>query len=74
MGDELKRAVAAAKAIRWPVWAIEWRGRITQDVGTDYEQQPSIKAAREMFQNRYPMREIVAISRAKTEVMKGKQS
>jgi hypothetical protein len=45
MGDELKRAVAAAKANRWPVWAIEWRGRITQDVGTDYEQQPSDRRA-----------------------------
>jgi hypothetical protein len=62
--------VAAAKAIRWPVWAIEWCGKITREVGVDYEQQPSIKAAREAFQGRYPMREIVAISRAKTEVDK----
>ena len=65
MGEGLKREKAAAERTRWPVWAIEWRGKITRDVGVDYEQQPSIKLAKDTFANRYPHREIVAVSRAK---------
>jgi hypothetical protein len=64
MGEGLKRAAAAARATRWPVWAIEWRGKITRDVGVDYEQQPSVKQAREVFTNRYPSREILSVSRS----------
>jgi hypothetical protein len=63
VSEKLKTAAAAARA-RWPTWAIEWRGKITRDVGVDYEQQPSVKQAREAFINRYPSREILSVSRA----------
>ena len=58
------RTIWVPPARRWPTWAVEWRGKITRDVGVEYEQQPSAKIAREIFQSRYPMREIMAISRA----------
>ena len=48
----------------WPTWAVEWRGLITRDVGVEYEKQPSAAMAKDAFKNRYPMREIVAVSRA----------
>jgi hypothetical protein len=42
-------------------WAIDWRGKITRDVGTDFETADTAAQAKEQFQNRYPMREIVSV-------------
>lgn len=67
MGEGLKRAFAAANATRWPVWAIEWRGKITRDIGVEYEQRPTMTDARNTFMDRYPMREVIAISRCVSE-------
>lgn len=63
VGEGLKRARAAARATqpRARLYAIEWRGKITRDVGTDYEKAASVGDAKMLFQGRYPMREIVAI-------------
>ena len=59
----MQRDPVAERVRRWPVWAIEWRGKITRDVGVEYEQQPSVRMAKDTFSNRYPHREITAVSR-----------
>ena len=64
MGAGLQRARAAARATRSKakIWIIEWRGRITRDVGRDREKAMTASEAKLLFQDRYPMREIVAVS------------
>ena len=42
-------------------WTIEWRGKITRDVGADVEAANTMSQAKEQFQARYPMREIVSV-------------
>lgn len=42
-------------------WAIEWRGTITRDVGTDYEIADTADQAKQQFQSRYPMRRIISV-------------
>jgi len=66
MGMGLKRARAAARATqpKAKTWVVEWRGRITRDVGTDYERAITAAEARILFQNRYPMREVVAVTQS----------
>lgn len=69
MGKGLKRARAAARATQTDakVWAVQWRGKITRDVGTDYEKAMTILDAKMLFKNRYPMREIVAVTKSMLE-------
>lgn len=64
MGAGLQRARAAARATqpKAKFWAIEWRGKITRDVGTEYERAMTMTDAKMLFQGRYPMREIVAVT------------
>ena len=42
-------------------WLVRWRGRITRDVGTERERAMTEAEARILFQDRYPMREIIAV-------------
>ena len=51
---------------KWPTWAVEWRGKITRDVGVEYEQQPNWEMAKSAFLNRYPHREVLSVSRVET--------
>ena len=39
-----------------------WRGKITRDVGTNFEDAETMAQAKEQFQSRYPMREIVSVN------------
>jgi hypothetical protein len=43
-------------------WAIDWRGKITRDVGTDFEDADTMAQAKQQFQSRYPMREILSVN------------
>lgn len=67
MGQGLQRARAAARATqpKAKTWAVEWRGKITRDVGTDYEKAMTVSEAKLLFQGRYPMREITAVTLTK---------
>lgn len=47
-------------------YAISWRGMITRDVGTDFEKADSLADAKNQFQSRYPMRQIIAVVLAPT--------
>ena len=60
----MQRARAAARATqpKAKLWAVEWRGRITRDVGVGYERAMTASEAKILFQDRYPMREIVAVT------------
>lgn len=51
------------KRTRWPTWAVEWRERITRGAGIEYERQPNWEMAKSAFLSRYPMREVVSVSR-----------
>lgn len=64
MGQGLKRAFAAARATQPKAknYVVEWRGKITRDVGIDYEKAATVADAKLLFQGRYPMREIVAVT------------
>lgn len=75
MGEGLKRARAAALATQAKVkmFAIEWRGKITRDVGTDYEKAMTVSDAKMLFQHRYPMREIISITKLENSPVKRPQ-
>lgn len=40
-------------------WKIRWRGKITRDIGEEYELAEFQSEAKEQFTSRYPMREII---------------
>ncbi len=46
-----------------PRWCIEWSGTITRDYGYDELEAPDKDAARELFEERHPLRRIIAVSR-----------
>jgi hypothetical protein len=62
--ERIARAAARATQPKAKMWTVRWRGRITRDVGTDHERALTASEARILFQDRYPMREIVAITQS----------
>ena len=63
MGDGLKRERQATKKTRYPQWRIEWRGRITRDVGEVYVYTDTEGDARVSFTETYPRRQIIRVSK-----------
>jgi hypothetical protein len=53
---------AAGMSKKTKQWAIDWRGKITRDVGTDFEEADTMAQAKQQFQSRYPMREIMSVN------------
>ena len=47
------------------LYLITWRGKITREVGHEVERSTSAALAKQQFQSRYPLREIVSVSEEK---------
>jgi len=49
------------------MYVIQWRGKITRDVGRDFYYALNIKLARQNYKDAYPMRVITGITVSKNQ-------